>query len=360
MVSKSFFKRLFIREKPNFKPKQKRKRLGAKLAVVITSSILISSCGTDPAIRQAQEFAQLKDRFENNTNRLAEEFYKSCIRRLGYFAVREGTMAREQALESCETRNKPTVQEVNNANKIVVNYIESIGNLAADDLVNFDDEFDRIRNSLNSIAIPTNNGVVTLPSGAVNTGTQIANFIFRWVTNENRTGVLREAIVCTDAPFQSYSDGLKFIYERGYINGVLLDEQTEARSYYNFYITRLRSTGTDRDFMELERESSQAEQFFVTQRNLANDYIRIIDITAEAHGQLKNVFANSSDAPSEESCAVYLNARESDNTTSVDSGEKPLDQPLSLEELTQVREIASDYQRKIKPILERMEKKLND
>ncbi len=227
-------------------------------------------------------------------------------------------------------------------------------------MVNFDDEFNRIKNALNSLAIPTSGGNITLPSGAVDTGTQIANFIFSWATNQYRTGVLREAIVCTDAPFQTYSQGLKFIYDRGYINGVLLDEQIEARSYYNFYITRLRSTGTDRDFMELERESSQAEQFFVGQRNLANDYITIIDITAKAHGELKDVFANSSDAPSKEACAVYLEARESDNTTSVDSSEKPVNQPLTLEELTQVRQIASDYQREIKPILERMEKKLND
>ncbi|MGB5772077.1 MAG: hypothetical protein WBM32_19755 [Crocosphaera sp.] len=350
-----------ITQKPNFKFKQRRKDFWSKLAIFITSSILISSCGTDPAIRQAQEFGKLKETFENNTNRLAEEFYLSCIRRLAYFAVREGTTGREQALESCETRNKPTVKEVKDANKIIINYINSIGKLAADDLVNFDDEFENIKNSLNNLAIPTSSGNVTLPSGAVNTGTKIASFIFGWATNQYRTGVLREAIVCTDSPFQSYSDGLQFIYNRGYINGVLLDEQIEARSYYNAYITRLRGTGTDRDFMELERESSQAEQFFVKQRNLAEDYITIIDVTAKAHGQLKDLFANSSDAPSEESCAVYLEAKDSENnTTSVDSSERPLNEPLTLEELTQVRKIASDYQREIKPILERMQKKLND
>lgn len=339
----------------------KIKRTSGLFGVVLTSSIIISSCGTDPAIKSAQNFGLMAADFESETDKLADDLYNSCIRRISYFAVREGTTARDQALNNCEKLNKPAVGEAKDANKIVTKYAISIGQLASDDVVKFDDEFNKIKNSLNNFSIPTNNGNITLPQDAVNTGTQIANVIFGWVVNQSRKGTLREAIICTDEPLQTYTKGLEDAFREGYINGVLRDEKDTAKSYYDFYITRLRQVGTERDFMELERESSQALLHFVERRNAAESYIGIINKTAQAHTKLKDVFLGDSEPPSQASCNVYLKAKESDSTAINPAHQiNSLNVPLTLEEMGQVREIVLNYRKDIEPLLQKMEQGLND
>jgi hypothetical protein len=128
---------------------------------ILTSSMMISSCGTDPAIKSAQDFGLMSAEFETNTDKLADDLYNSCIRRISYFAVREGTEARDEALVNCENLNKPAVGQAKNANKIITDYVKSIGQLAADDLVKFDDEFNQIKDSLNNFSIATLSGNIT-------------------------------------------------------------------------------------------------------------------------------------------------------------------------------------------------------
>ncbi|GBF78625.1 hypothetical protein AsFPU1_0014 [Aphanothece sacrum FPU1] len=322
---------------------------------------MISSCGTDPAIQSAQSFGLMAADFENNTDKLAEDIYNSCIRKLSYFSVAssQGTTQRDNALANCQTLNKPAVGEAKNANKIVTDYGTSIGKLAVDDIVKFDDEFNNIKNALNKFSIPSANGNVTLPQGAVNTGTQIANLIFGWVVSQERKGTLREAIICTDKPLQTYTKGLENAFRDGYINGVLNDEEDRAKSYYDFYITQLRQLGTSRDFMELERESSEVLQNFVKRRNAAESYIAIINKTAQAHTKLKDVFLGDSEPPSEEYCNIYLKAKES-NSTAINSVHQrnSLDTPLTLKELAQVQKIALNYRKEIEPLLQKMEQEL--
>ena len=103
--------------------------------------------------------------FESNTDKLADDLYSSCLRRISYFSVQEGTPTRDAALADCQKMNKPAVGEAKSANKIVTNYAISIGKLASDDIVKFDEEFDGIKNALNNFSIPTSNGSVSLPPG---------------------------------------------------------------------------------------------------------------------------------------------------------------------------------------------------
>ena len=126
-------------------------RAGKKLIVwfsLLSSSVIIGSCGSSPAIQAAQEFGELAARFEGNTNRLANDIYNSCIRRTQFIQVdtAESNEARNNALRDCNELNRPAARQARDANKLVTDYIRAIAELAGDDVVSFSNELDAVQN----------------------------------------------------------------------------------------------------------------------------------------------------------------------------------------------------------------------
>jgi hypothetical protein len=85
------------------KPMKINKTLGL-FSMMLTSSIMLSSCGADPAIKSAQEFGAMSAQFRDNTNKLADDIYDSCIRRVQYYRTDINALRqqRNQAWQGCE------------------------------------------------------------------------------------------------------------------------------------------------------------------------------------------------------------------------------------------------------------------
>ena len=331
--------------------------------LLITSSIIIGSCGTDPVIRSAQVFGSESANFQENTNKLADDIYDSCLRRVQYFRTDIARLRklRKQEWDKCENLNKPAALKARAANQLVVDYMESIGKLASDDIVSFDDEFNNINNALKGLSIPVNGGAVTLPSGSVDTGTKIANFIFNWVTSAFRKGTLTEAITCTDQPLQTYTEGLQAALQEGYINGILQQELDQANNYYDDYAGILYDqNGSGSDFNNLSKESYSAIVPILQRRNAALSYISIIKKTANTHAELAKLFLDGREPPSESTCSEYF-AQSKPESRAISPGEKNNKQAeLSPEQLTLVSQILISYQNEVEPLLTQMEKDLQD
>jgi hypothetical protein len=322
--------------------------------LILSSSTILFGCNTpDPAINSAKQFGMLSDDFSSKTDKLSNDIYDSCLRRISYFSVRQGTTQRDRAIANCENLNKPTAARTRSATRLVTNYVTSIGSLASNNPTKFDDEFNALKDSLNSLSIP--NSSIVISQNTVNKGTQIANLIFGWVIDQRRKGSLREAIVCTDQPLQEYTSGLNAAFRKGYIDGILEDEKKTATSYYDFYLTRLQKNGNERDFLELEKASSQAIQQFAVRRDSAESYIAIIDKTAKMHTELKQIFSENAKPPSEVACNLYLQAKNSDSTKALSGKQMSYsNSPLTAKEMSRIRKIALNYQKEIAPLLKKM------
>jgi hypothetical protein len=337
-----------------------------KITTLFGLALVLASCGgADIALKKSQEFGGKASKFEANTKMLSEDLYDSCVRRITYITIRNGNSNRDLALSSCQQLNRPAVEEINMANGVVTDYAVSVGKLAADDVVQFDDQFNEVQKALTSFSIPLPNGApVTLPSAAINTGTQIANFVFRWAADRYRKGTLRTAIICADTPFHTYTSGLQEAFNLGYINGLLKDEEDTARSYFDFYASRLRVSGSERDFMELEREYSTTLQTLNSRRNAAHYYLGIISEMKQAHTKLKELFLGNVKPPSEALCKTYLGTQSQATSTSLHEPEtqstaSQISQPLSLYEQQGLHRIYLEHQGKINHLLTKMDHELN-
>ncbi len=324
------------------------------LGIVLSSSTILLGCNTpDPAIKSAQEFGMLAADFSSKTDKLSNDIYDSCLRKISYFSVRQGTTQRDKALDNCEKLNKPTAARTKSATGLITSYMASIKSLASDNPVKFDDDFNSLENALNGLSVP-NSGIL-ISANTVDKGTKIANLVFGWFVNQRRKGSLREAIVCTDQPLQEYNKGLNDAFREGYINGILEDERKTALSYYNFYLARLQKNGSERDLLELEKSSSQAIQQFVVRRDSAESYIAVINRTTKMHMELKQVFLENANPPSEAACDTYLKAKDSSSTKALSGKQSDyFNTPLTVKEVAKIRKIALDYQKEIAPLLKKM------
>jgi hypothetical protein len=324
------------------------------LGIVLSSSTILLGCNApDPAIKSAQQFGMVAADFSSKTDKLSNDIYDSCLRRTSYFTVRQGTTQRDKALDNCEKLNKPTAVRTKSATGLITSYITSIGSLASDNPAKFDDDFNSLKNALNGLSVP--NSGISISSNTVDKGIQIANLVFGWVVNQRRKGSLREAVVCTDQPLQEYNMGLNDAFRKGYIEGILEDERKTALSYYNFYLARLQKNGSERDFLELEKSSSQAIQQLVVRRDSAESYIAIIDRTTKMHMELKQVFLENTKPPSEAACNTYLKAKDSSSTKALSEKQSDYSNaPLTVKEVARIRGIVLDYQKEIAPLLKKM------
>jgi len=330
------------------------------IGLAFFASMALSSCSSDPRIKTAQDFGAMSGQLRDSTNKLADDIYDSCIRRVQFYrtdtsALRE---VRDQAWEACERLNKPAAARTREANQIAIDYVEAIGKLSTDEVVSFDSQLDKVGSSLKALSIPSSAvSSIGLPSGAVDTGIQIANFIVNWAANRYRTGRLAEAITCTNEPFQTYTKGLDVALRDGYIEGVLRQELKQAQLFFDDYTTLANAEGgTWRDFAGLSKDSYNTILPMVQRRNAALAYLSIIERTAKAHAELSAIFLDSPEprTPASPICKTYFVQA----TTSARI-QKPFEyltnsQQLSPYQLMRTNKIIVSYRDDVKPLIHRM------
>ncbi len=343
----------------------KDRKRSALVGVIIASSVALSSCGENPGISSAKKFGAMSSEFKENTNKLADDIYESCIRRIQFYQIDNNALrqARDQAWRGCEEYNKPASRRAKIASQVIVDYIISIGKLSADEVVTFDNELMNVGSALKGLSIPTGTGAnITLPTSAVDTGVQIASFVANWAANRYRAGKLSQAIGCTDQPLQSYSKGLSIAFNDGYINGILQQELDQAQFFYNDYAAiASRQGGTWRDYSNLSKESYNAVVPILQRRNAALAYLAIIKRTASAHQELAKIFTSggSSLPPASQSCQSFFDQSPASANAQIPSRRITHNERLTAQETARIQKVLMAYRNDLAPLLSRMETSLD-
>lgn len=70
--------------------------------------------------------------FREDTNKLADDIYDSCIRRVEFFRTDTSSLreARDQGWRNCDSFNKPAAVNARVAKQVFVDYMEAIGRLS--------------------------------------------------------------------------------------------------------------------------------------------------------------------------------------------------------------------------------------
>ncbi len=333
-------------------------------SMMLSSTFALCSCAASPGVSSAQRFGAMSAQFRDDTNKIANDIYDSCIRRVQFFRTDTVDLrkVRDEAWQDCDRLNKPAAGRAREANQIVVDYADAIGRLASDEVVSYDKELTNVGTALKGLSIPTGSGVpISLPPSAVDSGVKIASFLARWAANRYREGKLSEAVTCTNAPLQAYTKEWGLALNEGYIQGVLQQELDQAKFFYDDYTGKAkREGGTWRDFLGLSKESYNVVLPIIERRNAALSYIAVISRTAKAHEDLTKIFLDGSKplTPESAACKSFLVLASSASDSLGPESQQLYSKELSPYKLMKAQKVLVSYRNDVSPLLDQMEKDL--
>ena len=123
------------------------------LLLLAPVTLLFNGCGTSLEIRAVEQYAQFQTQSRELFPKIAEDVYRSCIRSIDYVildrrTINEGRDNDEAMCENPETGDVALRQAYTNIHGVIHSYLVALGNLAADDLTNFDTEINAVRESI--------------------------------------------------------------------------------------------------------------------------------------------------------------------------------------------------------------------
>lgn len=341
------------------------------LLAVVPISILVVSCDED--LNAAKEFGLMAAEFQDSTSKLSADVYNSCMRKTQFYTLDTlgSQQVQEKEVENCNEFNKPTAAKAAIANKVMVDYMVAIGELASDNVVDFNSSLDAIGEALNSITA-TPGGAPLLNKSNVDAGIDIAGFVINLFKKQFQRSELKSAILCTDDSVQAYSQGLISVFQDGYINNILELERNRINDHYNTKAATYREYlkgDADfpplrgfRDYEPIERKLDNIEQEkrkemneFLEIKDAASAYVSVINKTALAHAKLKGVFDKDESEAFQSKSVCEKKYFTADSNTNYLASPNNLNQ-ISRKELRQINKIASEYSKEVKPLL----KKIND
>jgi hypothetical protein len=341
----------------------KLKAINIKLIIALLPvSLIISSCDRAD-LDAAEKYGLMAAEFQDSTSKLANDIYDSCVRKTKFYPMNfadSQTLQREE-IEKCDSLYKPVAGKAQIANQVIVDYMTAVGQLASDNSVNFNKSLANIGTALKSLAIPTKNTPVTLNSTEVDAGINIVGFFLNLAKQDFQRDNLKEAILCTNEPVQTYSKGLTSVFQDGYIGGILKLEQDRVVDYYQSYASLIKDEeGKVDDFITLEKEYASALDSVLEKRNAALSYITIINKTAEKHGQLKAIFTKDDRPVAEEqlkaTCQKYFARKEEQPTSSNSFQDTEENKQISDAQIKKVRALALQYASDIEPLIKEVNK----
>ena len=326
------------------------------LLSLIPICLSFSGCKRDD-LDTAEKFGLMSPSFQDATSNLSNDIYNSCIRKIKFYPLDTAKARDLQTTEinNCETLNSPAAKKTQMATQVLSDYMIAIGELASQDTVNFNKSLNEIKDALSNLKIPQAQGEpTTLNSSDVQAGINIVGLLLNWGKQVYQRENLKKAIVCTDEPFQQYSNSLIKIFQNGYVDGILKLEQERITGYYGDYAAQLENqNGSLNERMDIEQKYSSALDSVLAKRDAALSYIAIIQKTAAAHGQLKAIFSKrDSSTPSEEvkaRCQEYFTPK-SQGVVSQSSENFQ----LSSKERKRVTEIVLQYAQEVNPLLQKI------
>ncbi|WP_375500260.1 hypothetical protein [uncultured Nostoc sp.] len=268
---------------------------------LLAVTFFLVSCGTTGAdIKAAQELAKLRGQAITIFPEMANDVYQSCRRTAELSLLNIPTenfgeidKDRKGAREICKGNPAAASQSLNDVNALILDYLDALGKLASDNIINYDKNLDEINNSLRSLPGLTQEE----QKNAVDAGTEIAKFLFRIATEAYRRDQLKSVIIGTNDYLQTLSTALEKAVTKGYINGVLENEQAALDNYYRYYLGRILSapqtesvsaqTTTEHTF---DQDWKKANSSIEAKKDFAKDYLFLLKNIAADHQKLKGMY----------------------------------------------------------------------
>jgi hypothetical protein len=342
----------------------KLKAIKMKLIIsLLPVSLIICSCDRAD-LDAAEKYGLMSAEFQDSTSKLANDIYDSCVRKTKFYPMNFAKLRTLQIeeMKKCDSLYKPVAGKAQIANQVIVDYMTAVGQLASDNSVNFNESLANIGTALKSLAIPTKTTTpVTLNSTEVDAGINIVGFFLNLAKQDVQRDNLKEAILCTNEPVQTYSKGLTSVFQDGYIGEILKLEQDRVTGYYQDYASLIENEGGKvDDFRTLEEEYASDLDSVLEKRDAALSYIQIINITATKHGQLKAIFTKDDQPVSEEqlkaTCQQYFARKEEQPTSSNSFQDSEENEQISDAQMKKVRALALQYASDIEPLLKDVNK----
>ena len=180
---------------------------------------------------------------------------------------------------------------------------------------------------------------------------------YTWAANHYRTGQLSKAMICTDPALQTYSKGLRETYTNGYINGILEQEKSVIRRYFNYYAIVYAKQPNNTAASEALDQSSYNALLPAIQNGLAaQSYLQIIKKTADTNTRIANIFRQSDGSPTHAACQAYLEPPKNQSKAEASSGSSKVFEITQMSPLQKIAlaKVIDDYQRDVIPLMQKM------
>ncbi len=221
-----------------------------KYSVLIPLVVFLGGC-EPKELEAVRNLAKLESTGSQIFPKIAEDILETCNRTASYNNIQLSTNYNEEAREliakkpneyfipyyaqlaQCKEDHEPAKQSVENANKVILEYLGSLGDLAQDNSINYDKQIENVANGI--VAFPkvkdgeNDANVEAVKISAVNIAQSLANFF----TNEYRRDKLADVIIESDADLATIIDALDETITNNYQNGLL---NTELLEYQNYYV----------------------------------------------------------------------------------------------------------------------------
>jgi hypothetical protein len=338
--------------------------------LLVPLAIFLNSCGMD--FKSVENFVkENQTNIKNYSDGLAQDIYDSCLRRINYIILTtpQGTQIREDTLQGCNTYNKPNVSKVKEAHSVLLQYMTTLGQVASGQTVSFNDNITNLQTALVNLKV----GSFEFSQPTVEAGANIFQIIINTLSKENRERALKKAILCSNDSLQTYitgnatfdgknppSAGLIKLVTDGYLEGILKIEKAQINSYYQTYFSQIReSNGSSVSAaLQVQKDYNQAMQIVQRKIDTAQNYISVLQTTAETHNQLKNEFLGTgkdaiSQAEVKELCESVLAGKKSN----LEKSERAKKLDINEYQMKKAEDILSNYSEKIKDSQKNAEKR---
>lgn len=306
-----------------------KKYLNFSKVILLPLLLTITSCGDNPNLAQVRQFSLLANQAEKQLPIIASDLYLSCLKRARYQAisllptelnpnVHTSSLLQKRLDEQEECDTSPSSPRelsslMNQGNGIIVLYMKKLGQLASEDLLNFDAEFSQLKASSSNLTNGLTNlfGATSLEQSVIQTqvdaGLNLLQIITEQVLKGKRLDTLSEVISGANQPLITYIEGLETVVQRVYLNQYLEGEEDALDQYYINYLgdiadrklfqnqtslLNINAVLTLEDRWNLEKDKIQQR------RQLAEDYIQLLRQIISSHQQLAELY-DSGQKPSQ-------------------------------------------------------------
>ena len=271
-------------------------RIKLTSTILIPLTLALSSCGNSMDLTTAKNLAKTGNDANKVFQNIANDVYESCLRQARYTPLQRSTQRgidqdRRTVEESCEKEPKNVKKSLDIANGIIINYLQALGKLAADDLTTYDSQLDSLGTSFKELK---------LPPKEVDAGSGIAKFLFKIATEKYRRKQLKSVVTSTDSNLKTYIEGFSTAIDRNYTHGALESEKGAVDNYYKEYLgdilTSTSSTAQnveginltvrDQEIINLDSQWQSVRTAIRDKQQLADSYVSLLKKIEKDHGDL--------------------------------------------------------------------------